>query len=130
VLNNGARARATVDWRKIRYRRWQEEQGLRPALLRLALTSSLMQPPLTADTRVGLTDLSGDVISMVGDAVESALRFCGVLFGHTNWVVSAQFSPDEQKIVSASHDYMLRVWSTATGECKQTLRGNTGITWC
>jgi hypothetical protein len=35
---------------------WQEEQhhtepGLRPALLRLALASSLMQPPLTAHKR-------------------------------------------------------------------------------
>ena len=47
-------AEAAAQWRKTRYRRWQEEQqhaepGLRPTLLRLALASSLMHPPLTAD---------------------------------------------------------------------------------
>ena len=52
ILSKGAAAAA--QWRKIRYRHWQEEQqhaepGLRPTLLRLALASSLMQPPFIAD---------------------------------------------------------------------------------
>jgi hypothetical protein len=63
-------------WRDTRHRRWQEEQqhadpGLRPALLRLAFASLLMQ----RERR----DLPGDVVGEVCAAVESALRFCGVL---------------------------------------------------
>eukprot|EP01051_Picozoa_sp_SAG22_P021859 SAG22_NODE_4998_length_1111_cov_2.028656_3_plen_103_part_01 len=43
------------------------------------------------------------------------------LEGHSDWVMSAQFSPDGQKIVSASWDETVRVWSAITGECEQTL---------
>ena len=90
-------AQAAAQWRNTRYRRWQEEQqhaepGLRPALLRLAL-ASLLQPRLAEDARVGSEDLPGDVVGRVGAAVEGALRFCGVLAGHTGAVMSAAFSP-------------------------------------
>jgi hypothetical protein len=115
--------REAAEWRNTRYRRWQEERqhaepGLRPALLRLAL-ASLLQPRLAAEARVGTADLSCDVVGLVGDAVESALRFCGVLVGHTNIVNSAQFSPDGLKVVSASWDKMVRVWDAASGNCEQ-----------
>jgi tetratricopeptide (TPR) repeat protein len=40
-------------------------------------------------------------------------------------VFSAAFSPGGLKVVSASWDNTLRVWSAATGECEQTLRGHT-----
>ena len=39
------------------------------------------------------------------------------LEGHSEWVRSAQFSPDGTNIVSASGDETVRVWSAATGEC-------------
>ena len=121
-------AKDAAQWHDTRYRRWQEEQqhaepGLRPALLRLAL-ASLLQPRLGADARAGSKDLSEDVVGVVGDAVESALRFCGVLAGHTDLVNSAQFSPDGLKIVSASYDKTVRVWSVASGNCKQTMMGH------
>ena len=44
--------------------------------------------------------------------------------GHSEWVYSAQFSPDGTNIVSASWDKTVRVWSVATGECVQTLEGH------
>lgn len=40
-------------------------------------------------------------------------------------VYSATFSPDGQKIMSASWDTTVRVWSAVTGECDQTVEGHT-----
>ena len=70
--------REAAEWRNDRYWRWQEERqhaepGLRPALLRLAL-AALLQPRLAADAPAGTADLPGDVVGVVGDAVESALQ--------------------------------------------------------
>ena len=112
---------AAAQWHRNRYRLWQEEKqhtepGLRPALLRLAL-ASLLQPRLAEDARVGSEDLPGDVVGRVGAAVEGALRFYGVLAGHAKVVSSAQCSLDGLKIVSASNDKTVRVWSAASGNC-------------
>jgi hypothetical protein len=130
---NGAQSKdteAAAQWHRNRHRLWQEEQqhaepGLRPTLLRLAL-ASLMQPRLAADAPTGTRDLPGDVVSVVGDAVGSALRFCGVLAGHTGLVRSVQFSPEGRQIVSGSYDNTVRVWDAATGDCQQTMKGHTG----
>jgi hypothetical protein len=46
------------------------------------------------------------------------------LLGHSGWVNSVNFSRDGQKIVSASSDESVRVWSAVTGECEQTLAGH------
>jgi WD40 repeat protein len=50
---------------------------------------------------------------------------------HNSDIWSAHFSPDSQKIISASGelhnsngDYTIRIWSTQTGECEQTLVGH------
>ena len=47
------------------------------------------------------------------------------LFGHTNTVCSAVYSPDGREIVSASKDNTIRIWDFYTGECKHVLSGHT-----
>ncbi|NMC20014.1 MAG: WD40 repeat domain-containing protein, partial [Thermogutta sp.] len=39
-----------------------------------------------------------------------------VLKGHTNWVLSAAYSPDGRRIVTASEDNTAIVWDAETGE--------------
>ncbi|KIJ49027.1 hypothetical protein M422DRAFT_225698 [Sphaerobolus stellatus SS14] len=38
------------------------------------------------------------------------------LTGHTDWVKSAAFSPDGQRVVSGSDDKTIRIWNAHTGE--------------
>ena len=48
------------------------------------------------------------------------------LIGHQNWVVTANFSPDGKRIVTASWDKTARVWDAATGaEIMALCRGMT-----
>ena len=42
------------------------------------------------------------------------------LVGHTDYVNSASFSPDGEKVVSASDDKTVRIWSVEVDECQHT----------
>ncbi len=44
-----------------------------------------------------------------------------ILRGHTNWVFSVKYSPDESRLASASADGTVRIWDVATSECVQIL---------
>ncbi len=50
-----------------------------------------------------------------------------IFAGHEAKVVSAQFSPDGMRIVTASWDKTARVWDTMTGQCLTTLAGHERI---
>ncbi len=43
------------------------------------------------------------------------------LVGHTNWVFSATYSPDESQMATASADGTVRIWNLSSGECTHIL---------
>jgi WD40 repeat protein len=43
------------------------------------------------------------------------------LVGHTNWVFTVTYSPDESRLASASADGTVRIWDVATGTCLHVL---------
>jgi WD40 repeat protein len=43
------------------------------------------------------------------------------LLGHTNWVFSVEYSPDERRLATTSADGTVRIWDLATGACLQIL---------
>jgi hypothetical protein len=49
-----------------------------------------------------------------------------ILSGHINMVESCALSADGRLALSASFDRTLRVWDTATGDCRMVLEGHTG----
>ena len=52
------------------------------------------------------------------------------LTGHTSGVISASFSPDCSRIMSASDDNSIRIWNVASGACEKTVTVNeSGCCW-
>jgi WD40 repeat protein len=43
------------------------------------------------------------------------------LLGHTNWVFSVEYSPDELRLASTSADGTVRIWDLVTGACLHVL---------
>ena len=59
-------------------------------------------------------------------ALPAQRRLLEVLAGHTGSVVSAAFSPDGTRVVTASDDGTARIWDAASGEELTPLRGHSG----
>jgi WD40 repeat protein len=51
------------------------------------------------------------------------------LIGHDDIVSGAEFSPDGNRVVTASHDGTARIWDAASGREIYTLRGHEGPAW-
>ncbi|KAK4208673.1 hypothetical protein QBC37DRAFT_391849 [Rhypophila decipiens] len=58
-------------------------------------------------------------------AVEADWNAClQTLEGHRHSVTSVAFSPDGQRLASASPDQTIKIWDPASGQCLQTLEGH------
>jgi WD40 repeat protein len=71
-------------------------------------------------------ELQGD-LSLFLSAL--SCRFRAVLGGHGDIVTAAKFSPDGNRIVTASGDNTARVWDATTGTALVTLSGHGGKVW-
>ena len=72
------------------------------------------------DTLIRIYDLAKVLCAGSVSHVDS---YClQVLRGHTNWVFSIAYSPDERQMASTSADGTVRIWDLATGECLHILR--------
>ncbi len=59
-----------------------------------------------------------------GSLLQPALAH--TLSGHTAPVLSLALSPDRRLLFTGSHDYTIRVWSTADWHCLRVLKGHGG----
>jgi WD40 repeat protein len=51
------------------------------------------------------------------------------LHGHTGWIACVCFSPDGNRLASASTDETVRLWGVRTGREERILKGHTGLIW-
>ena len=52
-------------------------------------------------------------------------QLVGTLSGHTSWVLSVAYSPDNEHFVSSSADHTVRVWKESTRQCIHTFSEHT-----
>jgi WD40 repeat protein len=54
-------------------------------------------------------------------------QLINTLIGHTDWVNSVAYSPDNLRIVSGSHDRDIKIWDALSGQLLNTLDGHIGM---
>lgn len=76
-------------------------------------------------------DHSGSRVITIGGALQvwyaKERPFLPEFKGHTDRVLSSQFSPDGQQVLTASADRTARVWESATGRCLRVLEHTTPL---
>lgn len=48
----------------------------------------------------------------------------GSLEGHSDVVISVEWSPNANQVASVSDDHSVRIWDTATGQCTRVMMGH------
>ena len=97
------------------------EEGLADEALRLVAAGALLANDLEMTLVPELRGPAGRAIFV--------RRVHAVLKGHTSHVVSAAFSPDGKRVVTASVDQTARLWDVESGKEVAVLKGHTDDVW-
>jgi predicted NACHT family NTPase len=84
----------------------------------LQAESTVFSVALCADKSMFATGHHSSIIKLWNTASGECIRN---FEGHTGWVKSVQFSPNEQLLASCSSDKTVRVWNVSNGNCLQVL---------